>query len=153
MGLTIDIPPIQKTAFSAVEADRAGTILRGALRARGGAEQGKTDKKERKMSKKSRKTRRRELKTRIYAVLEEHGANDAVHADRAEEYLTLWDIREDLKEDIEENGATQYDAKRGMDVENRSVSLIIQTSRQMSSLYQLLGLEELSGQGAINDEL
>ncbi len=104
------------------------------------------------MSKKSRKTRRRELKTRIYAVLEEHGANDAVHADRAEEYLTLWDIREDLKEDIEENGTTQYDAKRGMDVENRSVSLMIQTSRQMSSLYQLLGLEELPAATGPDDE-
>jgi hypothetical protein len=33
------------------------------------------------------------------------------------------------------------------------VSLMIQTSRQMSSLYQLLGLEELSAQGANNDEL
>lgn len=104
------------------------------------------------MSKKSRKTRRKELKSRIYAVLAEHGANDAVHADRAEEYLSLWDIREDLKEDIEKNGTTQYDKKRCMTVENRSVSLMIQASRQMSALYQLLGLEELTAATGPDDE-
>lgn len=105
------------------------------------------------MSKKSRKTLRKELRDCIFATLAKRGMNDKVHADRAEEYLSLWDIREDLREDIKANGTTQFDEKRGMTVENRSVSLMIQTSRQMTALYQLLGLVDMEKTESVDDDL
>ena len=47
------------------------------------------------------------------------------------------------------------DEKRQMPVENRSVSLAVQVSRQMLAIYQALGFKEdaASGKGIEDDEL
>ena len=43
---------------------------------------------------------------------------------------------------------TVKDEKRGMNVENRSVSLGVMVSRQMLQIYTALGFKEISGAGA-----
>ena len=58
------------------------------------------------------------------------------------EYMALWKKFQELDEDIEARGVTVMDERRGMLVENRSVSLAVQVSRQMLSIYDALGFKE-----------
>ena len=44
--------------------------------------------------------------------------------------------------DIEARGVCVMDEKRGMLVENRSVSLEVQVSRQMLAIYSVLGFKD-----------
>ena len=49
----------------------------------------------------------------------------------------------ELVADIEERGVAVEDEKRGMRVENRSVSLSVQVSKQMLAILKSLGLSDL----------
>ncbi len=64
---------------------------------------------------------------------------DAVTAARIDEYMDFWVIRHQLQDDITARGLYVQD-ERGRTMENRSVSLSIQASRQMSAIAAALGL-------------
>lgn len=68
-----------------------------------------------------------------------------------QEYMDCWANRRRLQEDIDRRGVLVPDS-RGGETENRSMSLRIQASRQMLSLWDKLGFkaEDLAGE---NDEL
>ena len=84
--------------------------------------------------------------------LEARGLVEPIYADLVEEYMNLWTIRQALKEDIEERGVTIYDEKRGMEVENRSVSLAAQISSRMLQIYTSLGFRDAATSAQIDPE-
>lgn len=93
-----------------------------------------------------RRTREyRTLRDDLTANLEARGLVEAVYRDKVREYLDLWVRRRQLQADIEARGIT-IDTERGQ-VENRSVTLELQTSRQMLAIYNALGFREAPGSG------
>lgn len=100
----------------------------------------------------NRKTRFFRLKKQIFDNLTKRGMNDSIHREKAEEYLFFWNMAEDMRENIKEYGTNIFDEKRKMTVENRSVSLLIQASKQMQDIYKTLGLDEPLPEGG-TDEL
>lgn len=64
---------------------------------------------------------------------------DAITDARIEEYMDFWVLRHQLQDDITARGLYVED-DRGRTMENRSVSLSIQASRQMSAIAAALGL-------------
>ena len=97
------------------------------------------------------------LRKSLLDSLEARGLVEEVYRDKVEEYMALWRQLRALREDIEERGVTVMDEKRGMLVENRSVSLELQVSKQMLAIFTALGLKEdacaASPQGGDEDEL
>lgn len=102
-----------------------------------------------------REQKRRDLETSLLDNLESRGLVEDLYRDKVDEYMDLWDRRQDLRRDIKTRGVSVMDAKRGMMVENRSVSLEIQVSRQMLAIYTALGFKQRdgAGTGADDDEL
>ena len=86
----------------------------------------------------------RELRQSMLEDLTARGLVDRAYTDK-------------LEADIAARGVTVADAKRGMPVENRSVSLSVQVSRQMLAIFTALGLKDdacaASSQGDDDDEL
>ena len=105
------------------------------------------------MASKTLKTRKKELRKSLIDNLAARGLVENVYLDKVTEYLDLWERRQELKADIEERGITVIDDK-GRECENRSVSLEIQTSRQMLAIYTALGFKELAtkANGVIGDD-
>ena len=66
----------------------------------------------------------------------------AIYADMVEDYVTLWITREKLERDIAERGVTVMDEKRGLPVENCSVSARVRVSKQMTTIMQTLGYKD-----------
>lgn len=64
---------------------------------------------------------------------------DALTLSRVEEYLDFWVLRHQLQDDVTARGLYVTD-DRGRTMENRSVSLSIQASRQMAAISAALGL-------------
>ena len=99
----------------------------------------------------------RELKKSLLDSLEARGLVEDVYKDKVEEYMTLWAQLRELQTDIKARGVVVLDPKREMMVENRSVSLATQVSKQLLAIYTALGLKpaESSGRrsGADLDEL
>ena len=97
------------------------------------------------------------LRKSLLDSLEARGLVEEVYRDKVEEYMTLWRQLRELQEDIEERGVTVMDEKRGMLVENRSVSLATQVSKQMLAIYTALGLKPAENaarrSGVDDDEL
>ena len=93
--------------------------------------------------------RRAELEKSLLENLESRGMVEDVYRDKVQEYMGLWDRLQDLRGDIKRRGIAVMDAKRGMMVENRSVSLEVQVSRQMLAIYTALGFKarEVGGAG------
>lgn len=86
----------------------------------------------------------RAVKKSLLESLERRGLTEQVFLDKAEEYMALWVQFHRLKQDAEERGVTVFDPKRGMNVENRSVALGVQVSKQMLSIYTALGYKALA---------
>lgn len=109
------------------------------------------------MGKKSVKREAKELRQSLEENLEARGLVEKVFGDKVKEYVDLWIRRKQLEADIEERGITVMDEKRGMLVENRSVSLEVQVSRQMLAIYTALGFKDQAAgakaEGAEEDEL
>lgn len=92
----------------------------------------------------------RKAKARGYAKLKKslednlsaRGLVEDVFVDKLNEYMALWEKFQELNGDIEARGVSVMDERRGMLVENRSVSLAVQVSRQMLALYDALGFKE-----------
>lgn len=99
----------------------------------------------------------RELRQSMLDDLAARGLVDRAFTDKVEEYMDFWVQRQKLVADIAARGVTVLDAKREMPVENRSVSLSVQVSRQMLAIFTALGLKEdacaASPPGGDEDEL
>ena len=91
------------------------------------------------MAKKSRKTIRKELRSSLVKNMEARGLNESVYIDKVEEYMDFWVLRRQLLDDVAARGLTVTD-ERGRMMENRSVSLAVQTARQMQDILRLLGI-------------
>ncbi len=108
------------------------------------------------MSAKKPATLRKELKRSMIENLEARGLVEPIYIDMVEEYLELWERRRLLAEDVRERGVSVYD-NRGHQTENRSISLGIQVSKQMLSIYTALGFKEQAAAaitgGGEDDEL
>lgn len=89
----------------------------------------------------------RRLRADLTANLEARGLVEAVYRDKVQEYLDLWIRRRQLAADIEERGITIFDRAKQTWTENRSVTLELQTSRQMLAIYNALGFREQPGSG------
>lgn len=108
------------------------------------------------VSAKKRETVRKELRKSMLENLEARGLVELAYIDMLEQYMKLWDWARELEDDVRERGVTVYD-NRGHLTENRSISLGIQVSKQMLSIYTALGFKEaasaaLAG-GGEDDEL
>lgn len=86
----------------------------------------------------------KQLRAGLLDSLDARGMVEPVYLDMLEHYMHLWEQFQDLQEDIKARGVTVMDEKRGMLVENRSVVLEMQVSRQMLAIYTTLGFKELS---------
>ena len=99
----------------------------------------------------------RGLRQSMLDDLTARGLVDQAYTDKVEEYMDFWVQRQKLEADIAARGVTVLDVKRGMPVENRSVSLSVQVSRQMLAIFTALGLKDdacaASPQGGDDDEL
>lgn len=99
----------------------------------------------------------RDLRKSLMDNLEAKGLVEKAYTDKVEEYMDFWVQRQKLEADIAARGITIPDEKRGMMVENRSVSLAVQVSRQMLAIFAALGLKEdacsAAPQGDDDDEL
>lgn len=86
----------------------------------------------------------RELRVGLSDNLEARGLVEPVYHDMLKRYLELWCEFQDLTLDIRERGVCVMDEKRGMLVENRSLTIRHQTSQKMIDIYNALGFRELS---------
>ena len=87
----------------------------------------------------------RNLKRSMLDGLEARGLVEDVYRDKVAEYMTLWAQLQALNQDVAERGVVVMDEKRGMLVENRSVSLATQVSKQLLAIYTALGLKPAEG--------
>lgn len=94
----------------------------------------------------------RDLQRALHDSLERRGLLRDPFIDKAEEYLDFWVRRQELKADIAERGLTVTD-DRGRQTENRSVSLEVQVSRQMLTLWNALGFKAEDLYAGDDDEL
>ena len=88
--------------------------------------------------------RRREYRDLRQSMLDNLAArslDEDVYRDKVQEYMDFWVRRQELRDDIARRGLTVMD-DRGRLSENRSVSLEIQVSRQMLSIFATLGFKE-----------
>ena len=84
----------------------------------------------------------RQLKQSLLDNLDARGLVEEVYRDKVEEYMNFWVQLKKLEADIDARGTNIPDEKQGMLVENRSVSLSVQVSRQMLAIFKALGLQE-----------
>lgn len=82
----------------------------------------------------------KQLAKSLRESLDARGLTSKVYEDKLEEYLDFWCRRQELKADVAERGLTVMD-DRGRITENRSISLEIQVSRQMLTIFTALGFK------------
>lgn len=88
-------------------------------------------------------TRTKDFRNLRAALLDDLSARNLTgkqYADKVDEYMDFWRRRNELRDDVDKRGLTVRDA-RGSVVENRSVSLEIQVSRQMLAIFTALGFK------------
>ena len=91
-----------------------------------------------------KKISKKEIKRSIIEQLEKKGANIAIFADLINDYMSLWDIKNDLQNDIKERGITYEDFNsHGIKVtkDNPSVKNLININRQMLAIIEKLKLD------------
>ena len=79
----------------------------------------------------------------------------SMYTDSVERYMQLWIMFQEAQADIRERGLIVPDG-RGAKVENRMISLALQTSKEMRAICTDLGFKEAAikgNQGAVDDEL
>lgn len=97
----------------------------------------------------------RELREAMLLNLKSRDLDDEVYTDKVQEYMDFWVRRQELRDDIARRGLSVTD-ERGRLMENRSVSLEIQVSRQMLAIFTTLGFKEdalNNGRSEADDEL
>lgn len=95
--------------------------------------------------------KRADLEKSLLDNLEARGMVEDIYRDKVSEYMGLWDRLQDLRSDIRKRGVSIMDTRRGIPVENRSVSLEVQVSRQMLAIYTALGFKVRDGGGGSED--
>lgn len=80
----------------------------------------------------------RELRAALLKRLKARGLDDKAYTDKVDEYMDFWERRRELRDDVAKRGLTVVD-ERGRVMENRSVSLEVQVSRQMLAIFAALG--------------
>lgn len=91
----------------------------------------------------------------MIANLKARGLTDPIYKDMVDEYMELWERRRLLAEDVKERGVSVIDSARGGKTENRSISLGLQVSKQMLSIYSALGFNDMAkaaGMGSGEDD-
>lgn len=86
----------------------------------------------------------RELKASLEDSLQARGLIEPVYTELLSRYLDLWCEYQHLTDDINERGVVVMDEKRGMLVENRSLTIRHQTSNKMLDIYAALGFRDIS---------
>ena len=86
----------------------------------------------------------RELKASLEDSLNARGLVEPVYTELLSRYLDLWCEYQHLTDDINERGVVVMDEKRGMLVENRSLTIRHQTSNKMLDIYAALGFRDIS---------
>lgn len=105
------------------------------------------------MSENIRKSKEyKKLDRALRKSLKDRGLTAPMYQDKAQEYMDFWARRQELKADIAARGLTVTD-DRGRQSENRSVSLEIQVSRQMLTLWNALGFKAEDISGVDDDDL
>ncbi len=94
----------------------------------------------------------KELRESMLDNLEARGLVESIYTEQVEQYMEFWAQKKQLQDDIAERGITVYDEKRGMEVENRSVSLMVQVARQMQNIYTALGFKDVSASAKVMPE-
>ena len=84
------------------------------------------------------------LRKSMEASLQARGLTEQIYSDMVGDYLELWWTRAELEADIRERGVTVFDEKRGLPVENCSVSARVRVSAQMGKMYKAMGFQELA---------
>lgn len=97
------------------------------------------------------------LKQALLDNLAARGLVEAFYTDKVNEYMDLWEHRQMARADIEERGVSIMDERRGVPVENKSVALEINLSKQMMAIFVALGFKKAALSAYIdaydNDEL
>ena len=106
------------------------------------------------MSDWTRTKKYRALRDNLEDSLEARELIEPVYQELLDRYLELWCEFQDLTQDIRKRGVCVMDEKRGMLVENRSLTIRHQTSQKMIDIFNALGFRELSqaGRGADEDD-
>ena len=84
------------------------------------------------------------LKRDMSKSLRDRKLKGKVYTDLLSRYLELWCEYQHLTDDINERGVVVMDEKRGMLVENRSLTIRHQTSNKMLDIYAALGFRDIS---------
>ena len=95
------------------------------------------------LSRKKRDTLRKEVKKSLEEQLEVKGANIDLFLDQIQDYMSLWDLKENLKDDIEEHGLRMlYKTANGGETEkdNPSVKQLPLINKQMLMLLKQLDI-------------
>ena len=91
------------------------------------------------------------LRKSMLESLERRGLTEGIYSDLVADYMELWWTRAELEADIRERGAAVMDYKRGLPVENCSVSARVRVSAQMARIYKALGCQELAAKNQAPD--
>lgn len=103
------------------------------------------------MGVKKRETIRKEVKKSLMEQLKAKGADVDVFIDQINDYMSMWDLKESLKDDIQKNGLRlYYKAANGGGVEkdNPSVKQLPIVNKQMLMLLKQM---EISTDKAVKD--
>lgn len=88
--------------------------------------------------------------------LDARGLVAKVYTDSVERYMSLWVLYREAQADIDDRGLVVPDS-RGGKVENRMISLALQTSKEMRAIFADLGFKDAAlkggNAGAGDDEL
>ncbi len=101
------------------------------------------------------KNKRESIRQSLLKQLEENGVRGAHYVDLVEDYMSMWDIKNELIADIEEkgvsveyqNGPTQWGYKR-----NDSLQELTRTNAQMLKILHDLGLRAADIKGGGDDD-
>lgn len=95
------------------------------------------------MARKKRETLRKEIQKSLKEQLTAKGADIDLFNDQIQDYMALWDLKEQLKDDINENGLRlYYSTANGGEVEkdNPSVKQLPLINKQMLMLLKQLDI-------------
>ncbi len=90
-----------------------------------------------------KETLRKRVKKSLIEQLEAKGADVEVFLDQINDYMTMWDLKESLKDDIKENGLRMYyRASNGGNTEkdNPSVKQLPVVNKQMLMLLKQMDI-------------
>ncbi|MDL2324053.1 hypothetical protein LJC61_02725 [Ruminococcaceae bacterium OttesenSCG-928-A16] len=93
---------------------------------------------------KSQKLKREELRKDLLEKIESRWPESPMFIDLAEDYLSLWDDKRTLRNDIAKRGrkVTKYDSRGQKQIaNNESIDQILKINTQMINIIKAIGLE------------